>query len=260
MQSLGDILFVLPFWYRLTLAVALGAILGSFIAALCSRWPRGEGVSHGRSRCEACETILAGKDLVPVLSYLLLKGRCRYCGRRIGAAALYIELIAAAIGVIAIWMLAGGAAIAAAIFGWLLLPLAILDYQKLWLPNRLILVLAVAGLLFGPTLAPDISWLDRAMGGVFGFLSLEIIRQIFKALRKVDGMGGGDPKLFAAIGIWLGWQTLPMTLLLSCLLGFVFVLAIYLRGKSHAVQLPLGSFLCIGALFLAVFPAETFAL
>lgn len=253
-------LFGLPTWYQLSLAIALGAIWGSFVAALCSRWPRGEAISDGRSRCDACQTTLAAKDLVPILSYALLKGKCRYCGTRIAASVLYIELISAAIGAVAMLMPGDWQMVSAAVFGWLLLPLALLDFQNLWLPNRLVLVLALVGLLAGPMLTPDILWLDRAIAAIVGFLSLEAVRQAFKKLRKVDGMGGGDPKLFAAIGIWLGWQMLPVALLLSCLIGFTYVLAIHLRGGKPVKQLPFGSFLCAGAFLVAVASPVVFAI
>jgi leader peptidase (prepilin peptidase)/N-methyltransferase len=122
----------------------------------------------------------------------------------------------------------------------------------LWLPNRLVLILALVGVLIAPFLTPDVSWLDRALGGIGGFLSLEVIRQSFRIAYKQDGMGGGDPKLFGAIGIWLGWQALPITLLLSCLVGFAFILATYVSAKKRALQLPFGSFLCVAAYILAV--------
>ena len=149
-------------------------------------------------------------------------------------------------------MLPDGQAVSAAIFGWLLLPLAILDYQKLWLPNRLVLAVACVGLLVGPILTPDNAWSDRLIAVASGFLSLEAIRLAFKRLRHVDGMGAGDPKLFAALGLWLGWQMLPITLLLACLLGFSYIFATYARGGNLAKQLPLGSFLCFGAFLVAI--------
>lgn len=250
--TLGEALGALPVWYQLLLVIVLGAIWGSFVSALCSRWPQGERVSDGRSHCDHCQTKLSAKDLIPILSFAFLKGKCRYCGHTIGVAALYIELAAAGIGLIAMLSLSGLQAVSAAIFGCLLLPLAVLDYQKLWLPNRLVLILALVGVLIAPLVTPDVSCLDRVLGGIGGFLSLEVIRQAFRITRKQDGMGGGDPKLFAAIGIWLGWQALPMTLLLSCLVGFGFMLLAYALGKNDANKLPFGSFLCVAAYILAV--------
>jgi leader peptidase (prepilin peptidase)/N-methyltransferase len=245
-------LFVLPFWYQSMLAMIFGAIWGSFVAALCSRWPRGERVSDGRSHCDHCQTTLGAKDLVPILSYLWLRGKCRYCGQSIGISALYIELVSAAIGLCAVLFLSGGQALAAAVFGWVLLPLVILDYQKLWLPNRLVLALALAGVCAGPFLTPEIGWLDRILGSVIGFIALEMIRQVFRKLRNVEGMGGGDPKLFGAIGLWLGWQGLPITLLLATIFGFLFVAAAYTLSKKSARQLPFGAYLGTSAFVIVL--------
>ena len=245
-------LVALPFWYKLTSFVVLGAIWGSFVAALCSRWLTGQQISHGRSRCDSCQVMLAPKDLMPVLSYVWLKGKCRYCNHGIGVGALYTELASVSIGLWAILMLPMGMAVAAAVLGWLLLPLAILDYQRLWLPNRLVLVLAVVGIIGGYFLVPELPWTDRAIGGIFGFLSLELVRYGFRKLRNVEGMGGGDPKLFGAIGIWLGWQLLPTILLLACVFGFAFVAMAHTRQDKSVLRLPFGAFLCVAAFLLAV--------
>ncbi|MCF8471668.1 MAG: prepilin peptidase [Sphingomonadaceae bacterium] len=240
-------LLALPFWYHVMFAMIFGTIWGSFIAALCSRWPRGERVSDGRSHCDDCQTPLGAKDLVPILSYLWLRGKCRHCGHSIGISVLYIELASAAIGLFAVLFLSGGQALAAAVFGWLLLPLVILDYQKLWLPNQLVLALAIAGVCAGAFLTPEINWLDRILGGIFGFLALEAIRQAFRKMRQVEGMGGGDPKLFGAIGLWLGWQGLPMTLLLATLFGFLCIALAFALSRKSPQQLPFGAYMGMAA-------------
>jgi leader peptidase (prepilin peptidase)/N-methyltransferase len=240
----------LPFWYQLASAIILGTIWGSFVAALCSRWPNGESIMKGRSRCDHCGTQLAAADLVPIFSYAWLCGKCRYCKQPIGGSALYIEIAAALIGAVSVMGLDGFQAFAAAVFGWLLLPLGVLDYQRLWLPNRLVLLLAFGGVLIAPLLTPDISWMDRVAGGLFGFLALEGARHAFKALRKKEGMGGGDPKLFGALGIWMGWQALPYLLMLSCVVGFAWVLFSTKTERTGTTQLPFGIFLCVSAFAL----------
>jgi leader peptidase (prepilin peptidase) / N-methyltransferase len=219
----------LPFWYQLASAIILGTIWGSFVAALCSRWPNGESIMKGRSRCDHCGTQLAAADLVPIFSYAWLRGKCRYCKQPIGGSALYIEIAAALIGAISAMGLDGFQAFAAAVFGWLLLPLGVLDYQRLWLPNRLVLLLAFGGVLIAP---------------------LEGARHAFKALRKKEGMGGGDPKLFGALGIWMGWQALPYLLMLSCVVGFAWVLFSTKTERTGTTQLPFGIFLCVSAFAL----------
>jgi leader peptidase (prepilin peptidase)/N-methyltransferase len=140
-----------------------------------------------------------------------------------------------------------------AVFGWLLLPLIIMDYQRLWLPNRLVIALAGVGTVGGCFLLPDSIWTDRVIGGALGFLSLEAIRQGFRKIRNKEGMGGGDPKLFGAIGIWLGWQLLPMPLLVACLIGFAHVATVYVRDRTLPLRLPFGTFLSVAAFLLAAF-------
>jgi leader peptidase (prepilin peptidase) / N-methyltransferase len=231
---------------------ALGAILGSFIAALCSRWATGESISAGRSRCERCGKNVASYDLIPVISYLLLRGKCRNCGQPIGLRPLAIELVAASIGAVSAILFPADQAIAAAIFGWLLLPLIILDFDHLWLPDRLILMLAVAALIAGPALAPEVRWPDRAIGLLCGFASLEIIRRAYLAYRQREGMGAGDPKLFGAIGLWLGWQALPLILLVASLIGLGCVAAQVRHPSLQTAAFPLGSYLGIASFLLAL--------
>lgn len=219
---------------------------------MCSRWPTGKSVATGRSHCDTCGHQIAAYDLVPVASYLLLKGKCRHCGGRIGLLPLATELTAALIGAVSVLLLPTEQAIAGAVFGWLLLPLVVLDHQHLWLPNRLVLLLAVMGVLGGPMLTPDIAWTGRATGMLVGFLSLEIIRQAYKFFRKHDGMGAGDPKLFGALGIWLGWQALPMTLLIASVIGLALVSSLHVITKYQRDALPFGSFLGVAAFVIVL--------
>jgi leader peptidase (prepilin peptidase)/N-methyltransferase len=227
---------------------ALGAILGSFIAALVIRWPAGRSVLVGRSACDACGRALGPIELVPLVSALWLRGRCRTCRAPIDPRHWQIELAAAAIGVIASLAVPGPLALAGAIFGWLLLALAALDIVAFWLPNVLTAALALAGIgvaLLG--VAPPL--LDCVIGGATGFAALWLIAAGYRALRHREGMGGGDPKLFGAIGLWVGWRLLPIVLLLASLAGLAFVLARILTGKGVRAddRLPFGALLAIAA-------------
>lgn len=237
----------MPFWYLLSLITILGLIWGSFVGALCSRWPKGESVANGRSRCDNCEKVIAGYDLVPLVSYLVLRGKCRNCGRKIGDEIFAIELVAASIGAICALMFPESQALAAAIFCWLLLPLAILDYSHLWLPNRLVLLLAVIGLLIGPILLPSVMLVDRILAASVGFLCLETIRLAYKKFRGHEGLGAGDPKLFAALGVWLGWEALPLALLLASVIGILIALITRQSYNSLRIAFPLGSYLAVAA-------------
>lgn len=236
-----------PWVWPVALGV-LGAIVGSFIAALVIRWPQGRSVLAGRSACDACGRTLAPVDLVPLASALWLRGRCRSCQASIDPRHWQIELCAAAIGVIAGLAVSGPVAAAGALFGWLLLALAALDVAEYWLPDRLTLALALTGIGVGLAGAPPILS-DRLIGGVAGFGSLWLIAVSYRLVRHREGLGGGDPKLFGAIGLWLGWRVLPIVLVLACLAGFALLLGRLLAGQSAARddRLPFGALLAIAA-------------
>lgn len=234
----------------------LGAIVGSFVAALAIRWPAGRSVVGGRSACDACGQVLRARDLVPIASALRLRGKCRDCGAPIDGRHTVIEAAAAAIGVAAAWAVPGPAAIAGAAFGWLLLALAALDIAALWLPDRLTATLAVAGLVTGALgLEPPLA--ERLIGGVAGFAVLWLVAAGYRRVRGRHGLGGGDAKLLGAIGLWLGWRMLPPVLVLACLVGLGLVLFRRLSGRLVARDdaLPFGAFLA-----LAAYPAWLFML
>ena len=189
---------------------------------------------------------------MPVASYLLLKGKCRHCGHSIGALPILIELAAALIGALPLLLIPVSPAVAASLFGWLLLPLVVLDHRHFWLPNRLVLLLAVMGFLVGPMLAPGIAVADRVGGVAVGFLSLEIVRHAYKKFRQVDGMGAGDPKLFGALGVWLGWQALPIILLGASAIGLIFIVMTGRMESQSRTAFPFGSYLGVAAFLAAL--------
>jgi leader peptidase (prepilin peptidase) / N-methyltransferase len=238
----------LPTWLPALLLSLLGAIWGSFAAALVSRWPRGEGVVRGRSSCESCGTTLAAHDLLPLLSWLALRGKCRTCKAPIGYMSPATEGAALALGLIPALLLPAGEAVAAALLGWLLLPLILLDLRHYWLPDRLILLLALAALPVALLLMPEPRWPDRLIAAAIAFIALEAIRRAFRALRGVDGMGAGDPKLFAAIALWTGWQALPFILLSASIVGLAHALV---RGRSEQTQFPFGAYLGGAAILMS---------
>ncbi len=245
----------MPLWFLLVSFTILGAIWGSFAAALTSRWPKGESIVTGRSACDGCGKTIAAYDLVPVASYLVLRGRCRYCAQPISKQIIAVELVSASIGLISVFVLPPTQALGGALFGWLLLPLAILDYRHYWLPDRLILLLGAAGLFAGPMLKPDLIWTDRAVGAVAGFLTLEAVRLLYKRTRARDGMGAGDPKLFAAIGVWLGWAILPFVLLLATAIGLSCAVVSRMTADKQDTALPLGTYLASASFLLCWFRA-----
>lgn len=244
-----------PWVWPVALGV-LGAIIGSFLATLVIRWPAGRSVLSGRSHCDNCDAVLGPRDLVPLLSALLAGGRCRRCAAPIDPRHWQIELAAVAIGILAGVAVPGPVAVAGAFFGWLLLTLAALDIAEYWLPDRLTATLALGGLVSG-AIGIDPPLAARAIGGLAGFGGLWLVGQGYRLLRKREGLGGGDPKLLGAIGLWLGWELLPVVLLLAALTGLAIVLVGLLSGRAARLddRAPFGALLAIAA-----YPAWLFLL
>lgn len=209
----------------------LGLVFGSFIATMAIRWPEGRPVARGRSACDACGKGLKAGELVPVLSYLLQRGRCKGCGKAIAPSHVATEILGLGVGLFAGIAAPGPAGAAGAVFGWLLLALAALDFAAYWLPNALTGTLAGAGLATG-LLGLDPPLADRLIGGVAGMVVLWLVAESYQWLRGRQGLGGGDPKLFGAIGLWLGWQQLPMVLLAASLIGLAGVLGMMAGGRT----------------------------
>ncbi|WP_294234464.1 A24 family peptidase [uncultured Sphingomonas sp.] len=224
-----------------------GAIVGSFVAALVLRWLGDRSVLAGRSECDHCGKTLRAWELVPILSFVALRGRCARCRQPIDPVHVRIEALAVAIGASAGWI-DGPDGWTGALFGWSLLALGALDALALWLPDRLTAWLAGAGLLTG--LMGHAPLLDeRIVGGLVGFGGLWGIAAGYRWWRGRDGMGAGDPKLMGAIGLWLGWRMLPGVLLAACMIGLGFVVIRHLLGRRASGQdmVPLGLLLALAA-------------
>jgi leader peptidase (prepilin peptidase)/N-methyltransferase len=236
---------------RLLLGGAGGAIIGSFLATIVSRWPRGQSVVSGRSRCDGCGRTLGPFDLVPLLGWVVARGKCRSCGARIDPAHPLVEAGAALIGALCFWGLPPLAALVLACGFWLLLILAVLDARHFWLPDALTYPLALVGLTVGEWVLPA-PLADRLIGAGLGAGLMLVLAYGYKYLRGREGLGLGDAKLLGAIGAWLGWTMLPLVLLFASLGGLLWALQLKARGQAidGATRLPFGTFLC-----LAVAPA-----
>jgi leader peptidase (prepilin peptidase)/N-methyltransferase len=235
----------------LLIGAGLGAIIGSFLATIVSRWPRGQSVVSDRSRCDGCGRALGILDLVPLLGWLIARGKCRTCGARIDPVHPLMELGCALIGGFCAWAFPPLPAALFAVGGWLLLTLAVLDARHLWLPDALTLPLAALGLTLGDWVLPA-PFPDRVIGAFAGAGGLALLALGYRRLRGRDGLGLGDAKLLGAIGAWMGWQALPFVLLIASAAALLWVLGRSIRGMPVDAQtrVPLGTFLC-----LAVVPA-----
>ena len=207
-----------------------------------------------RSRCASCATALGPLDLVPIASWVALRGRCRHCDAKVSADYLVAELGALAIAAVALLSLEPARAAAGAGLGWTLLALALADYRSLTLPDALTLPLAAAGLVVAALfpMSPEVTafpadsaFFDHVLGAVAGFAAFYGISVTYRRLRGREGLGGGDAKLAAAAGAWVGWQGLPSVILLAALAALAVALGeAAKRGRlDPAARVPFGVYL-----------------
>lgn len=243
--------------FELAFVFILGAVVGSFLNVCIYRLPAGESVVHPRSRCPACSTPIRVADNIPLVSYLLLRGRCRACGAPFSPRYLLVEA------------LTGGGALAAALaFGFTLyavvafaftaalITVTFIDLDHQIIPD----VISLPGIVIGLVLSlwlPTPGWQSAVIGMLAGGGVLWAIAAGYEWLTGREGMGGGDIKLLAMIGAFLGWKAIPVTLLIGSLTGSLVGMGLMLlRGADSRVPIPFGPFLAAGAL-CALFFGDT---
>jgi leader peptidase (prepilin peptidase)/N-methyltransferase len=225
-------------------AAVVGACVGSFLNVCIYRWPEGLSVIRPRSRCPVCETPIRARDNIPVLGWLLLRGKCRECGARISIQYPLIELTTASLWVAAVlrhgftWQ-----ALSSAVFFTLLLGIALTDARTYIIPDEFSLGGLVLGLAL--SLAPGgIGPLQSVLGAVLGYVLLWVVAVLGTALFRREAMGGGDIKMMAMVGAFLGPPGVLLTVFLGALFGsLIFGPISYKTGKL----VPFGIFLALGA-------------
>ena len=240
------------------LAFWLGACLGSFANVLIYRWPKNQSVVRPRSRCPRCQKAIAFYDNIPILSWLLLGGRCRRCRGRISARYPAVEFTLAALSAL-LWRWWSAVNPVWAAFSMLaaaaLVAVTLIDWDTFLIPDELSLGLLALGLLIAP-LNPFLSaeaawkaWFYAARGAAAGFALCYGVAAAGEALFGKEAMGGGDIKLLAAVGAWSGIIGAFDCLMVGSLLGSVYGLALMAKGKIKRSQpIPFGPFLSAGAL------------
>lgn len=204
-----------------------------------------------RSRCPACGTAIKAWQNIPVISYLLLGGKCGKCGESISARYPLVELATALLAATCAWRFGvGWEALMAVVLTLALIPVTMIDAETQLIPDAIVLPLLWIGLLmslFAPMEGADtlfISPQDAIAGAAAGYLSLWSVYQLFKLVTGKEGMGYGDFKLLAALGAWLGWQQLPQIILLSAVVGALVGIGLMVfRKHDRSVPIPFGPYL-----------------
>jgi leader peptidase (prepilin peptidase)/N-methyltransferase len=208
-------------------------------------------LSTPRSACPACKSPIKAWQNIPVVSWLILRGRCASCKTKISVRYPVVEL---ATGVLSAWVAYhfgfGAPAACALIITWTLIALTGIDIDHQLLPDNMTLPLMWAGLVAAVAIGPvagaglPVSPKEAIIGAAAGYLSLWLVFHTFKLVTGKEGMGYGDFKLFAALGAWLGWKVLPLIIILSAATGAVLgILMIAFRGRDRAAPMPFGPYL-----------------
>jgi len=204
-----------------------------------------------RSRCPSCGQSIKAWQNIPVISYLLLSGQCANCKESISARYPLVEMLTAVLAALCAWRFGVGWEAAMAILMTLaLVPISMIDADTQLIPDSIVLPLMWIGLLmslFHPMTGSDVLFIppgDAIVGAVAGYLSLWAVYQLFKLVTGKEGMGYGDFKLLAALGAWLGWQQLPLIILMSAVVGAIVGISLMaFRNHDRSVPIPFGPYL-----------------
>jgi leader peptidase (prepilin peptidase) / N-methyltransferase len=208
-------------------------------------------LSTPRSACPACKTPIKAWQNIPLVSWLLLRGRCASCRAKISVRYPLVELTTGILSAWVAWHFGFGAPAACALLvTWALIALAGIDIDHQLLPDSITLPLMWAGLLAAVIVGPiagspiPVTAHDAIVGATSGYVSLWLVFHTFRLITGKEGMGYGDFKLFAALGAWLGWKLLPLVILLSAAAGAALgILMIVLRGRDRSAPMPFGPYL-----------------
>ncbi|MEO5365667.1 MAG: prepilin peptidase [Magnetococcus sp. WYHC-3] len=234
------------------LALIVGAVCGSFLNVCIYRLPEGHSVVHPGSRCPSCGAAIRWYHNIPILGWVMLRGRCADCGDAISIQYPLVELAGALVAWTTLLHLGPSLeTVAFALLGLAFIALAMIDFRHYILPDVITLPGILAGLIAAALLGPGQALPDlesSAWGAAAGGGGLWLFAWLFQRVTGKAGMGLGDVKLLALIGAWLGWAALPFTLFASALLGSVVGLGwILLLGRDRHLPIPFGPYLIAAA-------------
>jgi leader peptidase (prepilin peptidase)/N-methyltransferase len=250
----------------LTVSLLLGLLVGSFLNVVIVRLPvmmqrewesqcaelsdqpapelTAFNLSTPRSRCPHCQHAITAIENIPIISYLFLRGKCRGCGAAISARYPVVEAITGILSFIVAWHFGiSWACLGALLLTWSLIALTFIDLDHQLLPDKITLPLVWLGILFN-LFGQFTDLTSSVIGAIAGYLVLWSIYHLFRLITGKEGMGYGDFKLLAALGAWMGWQFLPMIVLLSSLVGAVVGISlVLLKNHQRDIPIPFGPYL-----------------
>lgn len=236
---------LLTLWW---VPVVSAPFVGSFLGVLVTRLPAREPVMWSRSRCPHCRHTLGAADLVPLVSWLAARGRCRYCSARVASFYPAMELAATGLALWAAAVVPAGAILwQSCVLAWTLLALAVIDWRHMILPDSLTLPLLAAGLAIAAMDGAD-ALQARAIGAAVGLSAFLAVAWVYRQVRGREGLGAGDAKLLAAAGAWVAWPGLPGVVLWAAAAAFAVVLVRVVAGRpvTATERIAFGSFLSLG--------------
>lgn len=244
---------------------AFGAVIGSFLNVCIYRIPRRQSIVFPSSRCPSCDRPIKAWDNIPVISYVLLRGKCRNCGERISFRYPLVETLNAVLYAAALWRYGiGWDLIIYCLLLSALIVITFIDLDFLIIPDRITLAGIPLGLAAGCFILPDpfmraslLGYKASIIGAIGGFVFYFLMAELSVRLFKKEGMGGGDIKMMAMIGGFMGWKAVILTTfagsLLGSLGGTMFMMA---KGKGRGTLIPFGPFLALGAVITLFFGQE----
>ena len=238
------------------ISIIIGAMVGSFLNVCICRLPKGESIITPRSHCPQCQTLIRFYDNIPLLSYLFLRGKCRSCRAPISIQYPIVEGVTALASLV-LFLKFGLSWEYLVYFLFLsaLIVITIIDLYHQIIPDGISLPGVGIGLLASLVL-PHLTFLNSLTGVLLGGGSLFLVATLYQWLFKREGMGGGDVKLLAMVGAFLGWKAVILTILFSSFIGSITgIIFIAVKGKDFKTAIPFGPFLSLGAV-LSLFCGE----
>ena len=241
------------FFYSFLIFV-FGICLGSFVNVCIHRLPKNKQIINGRSFCPKCKKKINWYDNLPIISFLFLSGKCRKCKKVIPIRYLIVELITGIIFLLIYSSLDNFSSIIfLSILSLIFITIFFIDLENFIIPDSLNFSIIGLALIknflpnFNTSIIHEIN--QSIIGGIVGYLSIWIIIFLYKTFKKIDGMGLGDAKLMAGIGLLFGWQSIPFVLFVSSILGLIFVIPSLLKKqKTMRTEIPFGPFIILACL------------